>query len=73
MQSLWLEEMGNDEHIGDAIHFLDSSVDENECRIRESVPERAANIEKGREQAAKTLYDDYFSADPVYTSTYFVG
>ena len=69
MQSLWLDEMGNDEHIHDAIHFLDSSDDERECRIGGSVPGRAANIKRRREHAAKKLYDDYFSASPVYTIT----
>ena len=71
-QSLCLYEMGNDEHIGDAVYFLDSSDDESECKIVGPVPGRAANIERGREQAAKRLYDEYFSANPVYTSTHFV-
>ena len=52
--------------------LLESDSDEEEYRKRGgSVPEKALNLERGRNEGAARLYADYFALDPVYGPVHF--
>ena len=72
MDIIWSEEMGEEDLFKTTATLLESSSDEDSPRQHSgSMPGKAANIERGRAEAAAKLYADYFAANPVYGPVHF--
>ena len=56
-----MDEMANDD-FSETIALLDNSDEETERKHGGLLPGRAPNLDRGREDAAQRLHDDYFSA-----------